>query len=130
MLTKLKKEGITIVVSTPYMDEANLCDRIALIQGGKIMAIDTPVKITESFTKDLLAIRTENIYSLLTELREYPDVHSVYPFGQFVHYTDKKDKPDIIALEDYLIKKGHAQIEINKINPGVEDCFMEMMKTE
>jgi ABC-type multidrug transport system ATPase subunit len=101
ILRNLKNEGITILVSTPYMDEAKLCDRIALMQKGSIMAIDTPENIINNFEKELFTIRSDNIYRLLLDLKNYEFTHSVYPFGQFVHYTDKKEhflKPKSIRI--------------------------------
>jgi ABC-2 type transport system ATP-binding protein len=127
MLEKLKKEGITIVVSTPYMDEANLCDRIALMQHGKIMAIDTPKSIISDFSKELYAIRTDNLYKSLADLKDYTNTHSIYPFGQFLHYTGKNEIGIENELRVFLQNKGHVDIEIKKIEPNVEDCFMELM---
>ncbi len=70
MLKRLKQKGITILVSTPYMDEAALCERIGLIQSGKILQIDTPENITNSYQKPLYAVRSEDSYRLLQELRQ------------------------------------------------------------
>jgi ABC-type multidrug transport system ATPase subunit len=128
MLRKLKDKGITILVSTPYMDEASLCDRVALIQKGKIMQIDTPAEIVKRFDKKLYAIRTENIYDLLVSLRNFELTNSVFPFGQFVHFTAKDDLNNMAGLNDYLLKNNFKNIEINEINPGIEDCFMALMK--
>ena len=132
MLKKLKKDGTTIIVSTPYMDEANLCDRIALMQNGKIMAIDNPTDIITSFTRDLYSVRADDLYKLLKHLQNYPETHSVYPFGQYLHYTDKKQNSELPApssqLYKYLKNNKHENIEIKRITPNVEDCFMELMK--
>lgn len=137
MLKKLKEDGTTIVVSTPYMDEANLCDRIALIQNGKIMDIDEPKKIISKFERTLLAIRTDNINILLKDLQSYPDMHSVYPFGQYLHYTDKRSIEYLVSgnenkitedIKAFLESKEHNNIEIKKIEANVEDCFMELMR--
>lgn len=127
MLKNLNKEGITILVSTPYMDEASLCDRVALMQSGKMMSISTPKQIVNDFGETLLAIRTSSIYHLLNDLRNYHDANSVLPFGQYVHYTAHSQNPNIAAIKQYLIEKGHQQIEIKIINPDIEDCFMKLM---
>lgn len=127
MLQQLRKEGITIIVSTPYMDEAVLCDRVALIQRGKIMQIDSPSGIVQQFPHKLLAIRAENIYQLKTDLMAYPDCNSVNLFGQYLHYTAKAGLPDIAALQKYITAKGHTNLVIENIEPGVEDCFIELM---
>jgi len=128
MLKHLKAKDITILVSTPYMDEANLCDRVALIQNGKIMKINTPNEIVNQFDRPLLAIRSSNIYKLMNDLRELPETNTVYPFGQFVHYTDIHKSPDVASLQNFLKSKGHQNVEINKIEPNIEDCFMALMK--
>ena len=128
MLKRLKQRGITIVVSTPYMDEAILCDRVALIQNGSIMNIDTPEKIVSQFERPLFAIKSNNTYNLICSLREYPFADAVYPFGEFLHYIDKRETPEIDDIYNYLINKGLNDIIINKIPANIEDCFMALMK--
>ncbi|MDF1549560.1 MAG: ABC transporter ATP-binding protein [Bacteroidales bacterium] len=127
MLRKLKDKNITILVSTPYMDEASLCDRVALIQNGKIMQIDTPVRIVEKFGKELYSVRTDNIYKLLQSLRNYEHTNSVFPFGQYLHFTSLEPSADVDVLDRYLKNEGHKNIEIQKIKPNIEDCFMALM---
>jgi ABC-type multidrug transport system ATPase subunit len=128
MLKNLKAKGITILVSTPYMDEASLCDRVALIQKGKIMQIDTPQNIVNSFEKELISLKADNIYGLLKDLRKHPEMHSVFPFGQTLHYTNVSGKVNIEELNNYLTQKKHQNIEIKPIKANIEDCFMELMK--
>ncbi len=128
MLNRIKKQGITILVSTPYMDEASLCDRVALIHNGNILSINTPENIIEQYDSPLLAIRTENIYHLLNELRNYEYTKSVYPFGQYVHYTDKSDHSDEKTIFSYLGKKQFKHIEIKPVKATIEDCFIKLMK--
>jgi ABC-type multidrug transport system ATPase subunit len=127
MLKSLKSAGITIVVSTPYMDEASLCDNVALIQNGNILKIDKPGMITANFGKKLLAIRSSNIHKLLSDLGNYPACDSVFPFGQYVHYTAKDNRMDEGELEKYLLSSGHQQLEMKRIEPNIEDCFMSLM---
>jgi ABC-type multidrug transport system ATPase subunit len=129
MLNKLQSKGITILVSTPYMDEAGLCDRIALIQNGKILSIDTPLNTTKKFPKKLLAINAESKYKLITDLRNYPNSGTVYPFGEFVHFTAENNKPDIDELTNYLTEKGNKNIQIIHADANIEDCFMELMNS-
>ncbi len=126
MLRGLKKKGITIIVATPYMDEAVLCERVALMQNGHVLKVDTPQGIVDDFTKDLYALKGDDSYQLLLDLRSYTHAHSVFPFGQTVHYTDDRDGFSIAELEDYLKGKGQKGIVINKIEPGIEDCFMAL----
>ena len=133
MLKRLKQQGITILVSTPYMDEANLCDRIALIQGGNIMSIDTPKEILNQFGEQLWAVKSSDMIHLLKDLRQYSDTESCYSFGEFHHLILKdpsKTKDEkIAALNRYLREKGHGEgLEIKSVAPGIEDCFIKLMK--
>jgi ABC-type multidrug transport system ATPase subunit len=130
MLKRLKTQGISILVSTPYMDEAKLCDRIALLQEGKIMKIDSPENIVSQFDKKLYSVRSENMFKLLIDLREYPNTEGCFAFGENHHLTLKDDSKPIMELEEYLKSTGHLKISINKIDPGVEDCFMRLMKSK
>ena len=127
MLKKLRNNGITIVVSTPYMDEASLCDRVALMQDGKIMQIDTPQGVISQFPKPLYAIRTNNMYQLKDDLLHYTDCESVHIFGQNLHYTSKKVELIITDLTKYLEDKKHTGISVEQISAGIEDCFIALM---
>ena len=127
MLKGLRNNGITIVVSTPYMDEASLCDSVALMQDGKIMQIDTPEGVINQFPKPLYAIRTDNMYLLKDDLYQYPDYDSVHIFGQYLHYTSKLPIMNMPLLTQYLEEKKHTGISIEKINAGIEDCFIALM---
>jgi len=128
MLKRLKAAGITILVSTPYMDEAKLCDRIALMQNGKILKIDTPENIVSGFGKNLYAIHSENMFKLLTDLRCFPAAQNCFAFGQNHHLTLKEDSLPLSVLEEYLHANGHTKATIKKIEPEIEDCFMHLMK--
>lgn len=128
MLKRLKAQGISILVSTPYMDEAKLCDRIALMQNGKILQIDTPRNIVNQFGTNLYAVHSDNMYNLLNDLRAYPQTNSCFAFGENHHLTLKESNDDIRELENYLDTKGYLKTTIIKIEPGIEDCFMQLMK--
>lgn len=125
MLKRLKQQGITIVVSTPYMDEAVLCERIALIQNGKIMSVDTPDNIMAGFPVKLYAIKADNIYKLLTALRSMPEIDSSFAFGEYIHITLKDDNID--ALRQKVAQQGHTNVDIKLIHPGIEDSFIRLM---
>jgi ABC-type multidrug transport system ATPase subunit len=127
MLRRLKESSITIMVSTPYMDEATLCDRVALIQDGKIMKISTPDEIVAGYSKELLAVRSGRFFELLSDLHAYPGVHSVYAFGQAAHVAF--DKAGLVPedLRTFLINTKHDGVSVEKIKPTIEDCFMELM---
>lgn len=125
MLRQLKKEGITIIVSTPYMDEAVLCDRVALIQKGAILQIDTPEKIVEGFSGKIFSVKAKDNYLLLQQLKEYPSCKAAYPFGQSLHMVPADESVDEKMLYDYL--EGHAELDVQQIKPHIEDRFMELM---
>jgi len=125
MLKRLKQQGITIVVSTPYMDEAVLCERIALIQNGKIMSVDTPDNIMAGFPVKLYAIKADNIYKLLTALRSMPEIDSSFAFGEYIHITLKDDNID--TLRQKVAQQGHTNVDIKLIHPGIEDSFIRLM---
>ncbi|MEE4196228.1 MAG: ABC transporter ATP-binding protein [Bacteroidales bacterium] len=127
MLIRLKEKGITILVSTPYMDEANLCDRVALIQNGKILSIDRPDAIIQRFNRKLWGIKSNNMYQLILDLKSMKNIDTVYPFGEYLHVTSKEDFLDIKKLEFELGLKNHQGIEIYEIAANIEDCFMELM---
>ncbi len=128
MLKRLQKKGITILVSTPYMDEAALCDRIALIQGGEILEIDTPEAIVSQFPKTIYNVGADNMYKLIQSLQQYEHVYNVFPFGEFVHYTDKRDSFEMADLQSYLEKEGLTDINIEVTHPNIEDAFMELAR--
>jgi len=127
MLIRLKEKGITILVSTPYMDEANLCDRVGLIQDGKIMTIDTPQNITLQFGRTLWEIKSDNMYQLINDLRQIDFIDTVYPFGEFLHITSKTNEIDKNQLM-VLLQLNNKSIKLNQIDANIEDCFMELMR--
>jgi len=132
LLGRFTSAGITIVVSTPYMDEANRCDRVALIQGGRLLAVDTPRAIAQSFDRPLLAIGVAaDRYRVLVALRQYAHAGTVYPFGAVLHYTDaRRDVPvnQVVSdLREFLRSSGFADLEIAETPATVEDAFMARM---
>jgi len=127
MLKELKKQGISILVSTPYMDEAAMCDRVALMQAGKIMSIDTPGNIISKFNKHLWAVRSEEMYRLLKDLKNYTNTESCNSFGEYHHLVLKNDDRDKEAVLKYLQEQQHTNIDIKPAQPNIEDCFMQLM---
>ena len=128
MLKRLQEKEITILVSTPYMDEATLCDRIALIQNGKILKIDSPTKIIANYSKKIYNVSSNNMYELILCLNQYPNKYSVYPFGEFVHYTDQQDNFNTQDLYECLENKNLKNITIQKTQTTIEDVFMDLAK--
>jgi len=128
MLHRLKEQQITILVSTAYMDEASLCDRVALIQKGELLSVDTPKNIIGQFKKPLWAIRADEMYKLMNDIAADPAVESCYPFGQYHHVVFKTQEKRRQTLEEIAKGGDHANVEIKPIEPNIEDCFMALMK--
>ena len=131
LLETLRADGLTIVASTPYMDEAARCVRVALIQRGRILDVADPRSIGARFERPLLAVRSAERVRLLRALRALPDAHSVFPFGDAVHYAPvraDRDPPAVAAeLQRALAEQGILDAEVTPIDPGIEDVFMELM---
>lgn len=127
MLDTLQAEGITVFVSTPYMDEAARCERVALIQDGKILQVDSPGNIEQSFSHELMAVTSTDTYQLLLDLRTFPFTHSAFPFGDSVHVTDSRIHAHPAELLAFLSSKGHETAEVKVIQADIEDVFMELM---
>ena len=125
MLERLKSEGITVLVSTAYMDEASLCDRIALMREGSFIASDTPQNIINRYTETLWAVQTEDLSASLRDLRAHPQVKTCFAFGNEHHVTVQPDLP-VAGLQCYLEEKGYSKVRINVTTPTVEDCFMAL----
>lgn len=125
MLRRLKEQGITIMVSTPYMDEASLCDRIALIQGGKILSVDTPENIVKAYPDRLYAVKANEMYLLLKTLESYPGTLNSYGFGEYAHATFTNN--DVSELGNYLSSKSLSGIVIKDIEATIEDSFIRLL---
>ena len=126
MLKKLKEQGIGILVSTPYMDEASLCDRIALIQSGKVLSTSTPEQIIAQYPTALYAIKASNLYALLQHLREDPHIDSCYPFGEYLHITLKENTH--IPIFEQQLRTTFPHLDWQHITPTIEDSFIRLME--
>jgi ABC-type multidrug transport system ATPase subunit len=127
MLESLKEEGITIIVSTPYMDEALRCDRIALVQQGRLLGIDTPMAIRASYGRRLWAVSHPDRYRLLLALRSMQQVTNPEPFGDSVHVILREGSATEEIMR-HLENEGIHDAKINEVTPGIEDVFLELMK--
>ena len=129
MLQKLKKNfKLSIVVSTPYMDEALQCDRIALIQDGQFLTIDTPENIIRAYTQTLWSLRSDKMHRLLTDLRSIDGVKTAFAFGENHHATIDTSVLTVDSLRNRLVSLGHRNIVIEVVEPTIEDCFMNLQK--
>src|SRR5689334_19767100 len=128
MLKRLKEQDITILVSTPYMDEASLCDRVALMQSGTVMTVNTPQGVINDFKKPIVAVKSGNMLQLLKDLAGWDGKIDAYPFGEY-HHVVLKDSKSENDLGAYLRSKGNENADVKIIQPDIEDCFMALMKT-
>jgi ABC-2 type transport system ATP-binding protein len=127
MLKVLRQQQISILVSTPYMDEASLCDRIALMQGGKMMTIGTPREIIDGFKRNILAVKASDMRLLLHDLQQVEEVEEAYSFGEY-HHAVMKDGYNPDHLQNYLQSKENSNITIQLVEPSIEDCFLQLMQ--
>ena len=129
MLRTLKEQEITMLVSTPYMDEASLCDKIALIQQGRFLQEATPRQIIDQFEETLWAVQSNNMHMLIAHLRSHPQVTSCFAFGE-VHHVTVQDTLPMDEMKQYLHNLGHTQIRIETIRPVIEDCYMVLAQKQ
>jgi ABC-2 type transport system ATP-binding protein len=127
MLKGLKQQGITILVSTPYMDEAKLCDRVALLQNGNVLSINTPEGIVNDFSNPLWAVKSSSMLHLLNQLKTADFVKDVYPFGEY-HHVVMKNESGKESLENFIRQKPDENIILHIAKPDIEDCFIALMK--
>jgi ABC-type multidrug transport system ATPase subunit len=134
LLGRLRDEGLPIVVSTPYMDEASLCDRVSLMQAGRLLVTDRPSEIGRAYPRPLVGVRGPDVLALLAALRRLPHAAAVWPFGEMLHYTDARDdvSADEVARElgRHLAAEGFSDVAASAIPAGIEDAFMWYMAQE
>ena len=129
MLFNLKEQGLSILVSTPYMDEASRCDRIALVNNGKVLDIDTPQNMVDNYNAELYGVKSDNMYELLKELRKINSITNCYTAGEYHHVVAGKDF-DTEKLIQHLRSFGLDNIEIKSIVPDIEDVFIKLLSNE
>lgn len=127
LLKYLQQKDITLLVSTAYMDEANLCDRVALLQNGTVLTTDTPEAILRNFKKKIFTVHSVNMFRLIRDLRDWDNTKSAYAFGQQAHFMAVNEDTETGDILSWLEAKGHAGVSANIINPSVEDVFIDLM---
>jgi len=130
LLKKMQKTGITILVSTPYMDEASLCDRVTLMQKGEVLAVDKPENIVNDYHGDLWQVSSNNMNKLVTDMTGLDkQIKQVFRFGETVHCTTKGIEKSMVTeiIELGLKKSDHDNIRIDRAQPQIEDCFLSLM---
>lgn len=132
MLHNLKEMEITILVSTPYMDEASRCDRIGLIQDGEFLTINTPKSIEDEFVEPLYSLTSDNMYALLLDLRKEPQIKWAFAFGDTLHalWHSEPSERELNDLKEYMESKGHNGVAMKRIDPSIEDCFMDLSEKQ
>ncbi|HNE28523.1 MAG: ABC transporter ATP-binding protein [Saprospiraceae bacterium] len=128
MLRRLRQWGITILVSTPYMDEAEMCDRIALIQQGEILTVDTPEGVRKAYPRPLYAVRADDMYRLIRDLRELPGAAACYAFGETAHLALADPSLRLPDIQQFLHERRHEAVEVAPVPATIEDCFIEFLK--
>jgi len=128
LLNEIKKQGIAVLVSTPYMDEATRCDRIALMKEGKIITIDTPAQIIDNYKGKLYSLKTPDIFNLLDCMQRYSISCNYYPYGEFMHVSFYNEKYNLQDFTNFLKTNGQSFSELTQILPTVEDCFIELVR--
>jgi len=128
LLNEIKKQGIAVLVSTPYMDEATRCDTIALMKEGKIITINTPTQIIENYKGKLYSLKTGAIFNLLDCMQKCPIPCNYYPYGEFMHVSFYNEKFNLQDYTDFLKTNGQNFSELTLILPTVEDCFIELVQ--
>lgn len=126
MLARIKASGVTVFVSTPYMDEASLCDRVALIMHGKIIDSGTPAMIVSKYPYTLLSVKGRPMYPLLKYLRRQPGVINCFSFGSVHHLAVDSSLTDAGKILSGITEAGFDGCEVHEIAPGIEDCFMNL----
>ncbi|MGN0188982.1 MAG: ABC transporter ATP-binding protein [Candidatus Cryptobacteroides sp.] len=126
MLKRIRESGVTVMVSTPYMDEAGLCDRIALILNGKIIDTGTPSQITSRYPDCLYSVKGENLFGILKYLRGNERVLRCHSFGSEVHLAVAEGSMDEKEILGGLEDAGFGGCSVTRIEPGIEDCFMRL----
>jgi len=127
LLNVIKKQGIAVLVSTPYMDEATRCDRIALMKEGKIITINTPAQIIDNYKGKLYSLKTDTIFNLLNCMQKCPIKSNYYPYGEFMHVSFYDANLDLQHFIEFLETNGQNFSKLTQIQPTIEDCFIELV---
>ncbi len=128
-LSDLKQQGITIIVSTSYMDEASRCDRVGIMNHGNLLRCGAPDKLCLEVSHGLYAARAKDMFLLLTRLRELPAINDSYTFGDTIHFTASEDF-DVQSASKLLAHKGIQDLEIFPITGNLEDLLISLIRNE
>lgn len=131
LLDKIKEYNVTVVVSTPYMDEVTRCDRVALMQEGRFITVDTPTEIVKNYKGDLYALKTTHLFQLLEIMPQFEFKCSYYPYGEYLHISFYHDIETMVSHFISFLEKNQISYEkFDRIAPLLEDCFIELIKED
>ena len=129
ILKNIQQKGITVIVSTPYMDEATRCDRVCLMQSGEVIKIDTPSQIIHDFKGELYSLHTNTIFPLLQAMEHCPVKSNYYPYGEYLHIVFYDNHEHTLSEFTHFLDNNNLNYsDITKITPSIEDCFIELME--
>jgi ABC-2 type transport system ATP-binding protein len=131
ILKNLQSKGVSIIVSTPYMDEAEICNKVALMQNGNILSLNTPDDIIKNFSNHLIAVKAKNMNQLLWFIKQYKKYNiEVNIFGEHIHVSYKNNIQIKEDIQQYLINNKIEDLSISDSMPNIEDCFIELIKNQ
>lgn len=131
LLDQIKEYDVTVLVSTPYMDEVTRCNRIALMQEGRFITNDTPQNIVSLFKGELYALKTPHLFQLLELMPNFKGENSFYPYGEFLHIAFYQDiESEKNNFLHFLEESRIVYENFRQIDPLIEDCFIELIKED
>ena len=128
ILAGLKKEGITIFVTTPYLDEAERCDRVAFMYDGNILDCDYPGKVKESFDKTVVEIVCTPLHEVFKYLSEISEIENIQSFGDRIHIVFDEKEINAEILKHKILEKKYKVLDFRIITPSLEDIFLIKLK--
>jgi ABC-2 type transport system ATP-binding protein len=127
ILQSLRKSGITIVMSTPYLDEAERCSRVVLLNQGRLLRIDTPEVLRLEMKGEVLEIVCDPVRKAFAALRGKPEVLEVQAFGDRLNVIVRSAARDLPAVERVLRSSGVVQRGVRSISPTLENVFISLL---
>jgi ABC-2 type transport system ATP-binding protein len=130
LIHEFAARGTTVLVSTHYMDEAGQCDRLALMNRGRLIALDTPAALRQAMADPILAVATSDAPAAVPLLRDLPGVRDVTMFGRVLHAVVEREAEARQAISGQLNRAGIPWSAIDRIEPSLEDVFAELIRRE
>jgi drug efflux transport system ATP-binding protein len=129
LIDDLSQSGVTVLVTTHYLDEAERCHRVALIHAGALAAIGTTAEVKQTFSgRSIAEVRTADPVQAMKTLEEMPDVEKTSLFGTAVHAVFRQPQLDTAALERRLAAAGIKAVSVERVSPSLEDVFLDVVE--